>query len=104
MSETTVTVTTIESAVKISNLESSVKVTGLPGVKGDKGDPGGTHYTHTQASPATTWTINHNLNKYPSITLLTIGSVEFTADIVYPNKNQAILTIAVATAGIAECN
>jgi len=74
------------------------------GDKGDKGEPGGTHYTHTQTSPSVTWTINHNLNKYPSIVLLTVGLVEFTADIVYSNKNQAIVTIAVATAGIAECN
>lgn len=61
-------------------------------------------YTHAQSSPATTWNINHNLNRYPSIELLTIGLVKFEADISHISLNQAIVTIATPMAGIAQCN
>lgn len=62
------------------------------------------HYVHTQLSPATAWIINHNLNRYPSIELLTVGLVKFEADIAHVSLNQSIVTIATAMAGLAQCN
>jgi hypothetical protein len=61
-------------------------------------------YTHRQLSPDVVWTINHNLGRYPSIELLSVGTAKFEADITHINTNQAIVTLAIATAGIAQCN
>ena len=61
-------------------------------------------YKHTQSVSNTTWTINHNLNKNPSITLYTIGSVEFSGDITHTSLNQSIVTLTTSIAGFAICN
>jgi len=73
------------------------------GIKGDSGDTL-SRYSHNQASPALTWTINHNLNNHPSIVLLTIGGIEFNGQIIHTSLNQAIVYLVVATAGTAQCN
>jgi hypothetical protein len=92
--ETAVTVITKETEVILVEV-------GISGINGASGDAS---YRHTQTTPATTWTINHNLGKYPSIELLTVGSVKFFAEITHPNSNQSIISLAIATAGIAQCN
>lgn len=60
-------------------------------------------YTHTQASPASTWTINHNLGRRPLVSLFTTGGVEFEADVVHTSPNQCIASLAGAHAGTARC-
>lgn len=62
------------------------------------------NYNHIQSSPSTTWTINHNLGKYPSIELLSVGLVKFNADITHTSLNQSIVYLLSAQAGIAQCN
>lgn len=62
------------------------------------------HYVHNQSTPAALWIINHNLNRYPSIELLSVGLVRFDADIAHVSLNQSVVTLAIATAGIAQCN
>jgi hypothetical protein len=61
-------------------------------------------YTHTQASLSDTWVINHNLNKYPAIDLLTVGGMKFDATIVHTSLNQAIAYLAIPYTGLAQCN
>lgn len=58
-------------------------------------------YVHTQSTPATTWTINHNLGFRPSVELLDSGSQEIDADVSHPSVNQTIVTLKAATAGLA---
>ena len=58
-------------------------------------------YVHTQASPATTWTINHNLGFRPSVELLDTGSQEIDGAIAHPSVNQTVITLNPATAGLA---
>ena len=77
------------------------------GIKGDKGDPGDSGfvgYTHNQIQALSTWTINHNLGKRPSIVLLSVGGVEFNGTIIHTSINQAIVYLEIATAGTAQCN
>lgn len=56
---------------------------GARGEKGDKGD-GDLSYVYNQISASKVWTINHNLNKYPSVSIvdsagnLVIGNIEYT--------------------------
>ena len=52
-------------------------------------------------TPATQWTINHNLGYRPSVTLRGISQAQIGGDVDQPNVNQAIVTFASATAGYA---
>lgn len=61
-------------------------------------------YTHYQTTPSTTWIINHNLGRYPSIQVMSVGGIEFIADIQHTSTNQSIITLSSAVAGIAQCN
>jgi hypothetical protein len=58
-------------------------------------------YVHTQSVASTTWIINHNLGYIPSVELVDAAGVEFNATVTHTNVNQTIVTILVATAGIA---
>lgn len=58
-------------------------------------------YVHTQSTPSTTWTINHNLGFRPSVELLDSGSQEIDADVSHPSVNQTVVTLKSATAGLA---
>lgn len=57
--------------------------------------------TFNQASPSTTWTINHNLGYRPSVTLLTVGGAEFDAEVIHTSVNQTVISLTAATAGSA---
>lgn len=58
-------------------------------------------YVHQQSTPATTWTINHNMGKYPTVELFNSGMQEIDADISHPSVNQTVITLNPATAGQA---
>lgn len=72
------------------------------GTQGPPG-PGAAFYTHNQPVASATWVINHNLGYYPQISLFTVGGAEFEGEIVNITVNQAIVYLAVATAGSARC-
>lgn len=61
-------------------------------------------YLHDQAAASDMWTINHNLGFRPSVTLFTVGGVEFEAEIIHLSDNQCIVYIATSIAGQARCN
>jgi hypothetical protein len=75
----------------------------IPGPPGSAGPPGtaGVAYSYQQATPATTWTINHNLGYRPSVELLDSGSQEIDGDVYHPSVNQTVVTLNPATAGLA---
>lgn len=72
------------------------------GERGPQG-PAGVSYTHLQPAAAITWTINHNLGFRPAISLFTVGGVEFDAAITHISDNQAVVSLAIPTAGAARC-
>lgn len=74
---------------------------GATGPTGPAGPPGASAFVFTQSTPATTWTINHNLGYLPSVELMDSGSQEIEGEITHPSINQTIVTLAPATAGIA---
>lgn len=80
-----------------------VIVVPVAGSTGPAGPPG-TRYEFIQASPAATWTIQHNLNAYPSFLFFTDGDPDtpvFT-DVTYPDSNTAVVTWPSPESGRAE--
>ena len=69
----------------------------------------GTTYTYTQSSSSNTWTITHNLGRYPSVTVVDTGGTILTAAVTYNSVNQLTITFfsggsALATTGKAHLN
>ena len=54
-----------------------------------------TTHTHTQSSAASTWTINHNSNRYPSVTVVDSAETVVIGTVVYNSANQITLTFFV---------
>lgn len=65
------------------------------------GADGGAAYVFTQSSPASTWTINHNLGFVPSVEVFDSGSQEVEADVSHPTLNQTVIVFSVPLAGFA---
>ena len=50
-------------------------------------------YEYTQSTASDTWIINHNLNKYPSITVVDSGGNQVYGDVKYLNKKYSRIEI-----------
>jgi hypothetical protein len=97
---TSVNVSAVTNTVTVTEGDTTVVTVTTAGPQGPGGGAGAA-YVHTQASPATTWTINHNLGFRPSVELLDSGSQEIDGDIAHPTINQTVVTLNPATAGLA---
>ena len=62
------------------------------------------NYVHTQNTASDTWVIVHNLNKYPSATIINSAGDEVIGDIFYDNLNQITITFKGAFKGKATLN
>ncbi len=58
-------------------------------------------YTHIQSTIAEEWTINHNLNFYPNVTVLDNASRILETDLVYLNANTVKIVMNSASSGTA---
>lgn len=76
----------------------TVSETGPQGIKGEKGEPGGI-YIHEQASPMSTWTVNHNLNIYPVPQIVDSSGNTVEGDITYVSANTLTVSFSSAFAG-----
>ena len=61
-------------------------------------------YIFTQAVPSTTWTVSHNLEKFPSITVIDSGNTVVIGQYTYINNNNVTLTFSAGFAGKAYLN
>ena len=61
-------------------------------------------YVHTQISSSTTWTVNHALGKYPSVTVVDDGDNVVVGDIQYITNNQLTITFQASVSGKAYIN
>ncbi len=86
----------------------SVLDLGAVGGGGSGGDPGEpveqTTYIHNQPVPSTTWTIPHNLARYPSVTVVDSANSEVIGDVDYTNSNSLTVTFGAAFSGTAYLN
>lgn len=77
---------------------------GDPGPEGPPGPAGGAGYVFTQDVAATTWTITHDLGRFPSLTLVDTAGDEMETDFRYLDANNVVVTFRAATAGTAYLN
>jgi hypothetical protein len=64
----------------------------------------GQTYTHSQSIPSETWTINHNLGQFPSVTVVDSAGTEVIGGVTYQNSNTIVLSFTAAFAGKAYLN
>ena len=58
-------------------------------------------FAYTQQTASATWTINHNLNFHPNITVVDSGGTIVEGEIQYVDQNNVTLRFQSAFAGIA---
>lgn len=94
-------ITTLESTDEImvvtSTAENLISVHNLSDVV-DK------NYIHNQTSASAVWTIEHNLNKFPSVSIVDSAGTLVIGDISYVNQNRITVSFRSAFSGKAYCN
>ena len=68
------------------------------------GTNGGANYVYTQSSASNTWVVNHNLNKYCSVTVVDSNDDVVIGEIHYNSVHQITLTFTAAFSGKAYLN
>ena len=58
-------------------------------------------YTHNQSSTSDTWTITHNLNRFPSVTVVDSANTVVIGTIVYDSINQLTITFFAGGSAVA---
>lgn len=71
------------------------------GPRGPTGPPGGQFIQFDQLSPASVWSINHNLNSFPIVNVLDSAGTPEVGDIFYNDPNTLTLTFTAPFAGTA---
>lgn len=61
-------------------------------------------YTHDQSVASDTWTITHNLARYPSVTIVDSAGTVVVGGIAYVSVNQIVVTFSAAFSGKAFLN
>ena len=95
-----VEVPTVEVLVQEQITQIDILSIGEQGAKGDKGDSA-FFYRHTQSAALAVWTIDHNLNCYPTAVVFDSGGNQCEGIFAYPSLNQMTITFSAAFAGVA---
>lgn len=62
------------------------------------------NFVFTQGVPSTTWTIQHNLNKFPSVTSVNNNDVQMFGEVTYIDENNLIINFSAGFSGKAYIN
>jgi hypothetical protein len=76
---------------------------GVPGPQGPQGDPGtpSPQFDQTFNTPSVEWTIVHNLDAYPVVSLYDLYGFAISGDVSMPDRNTVVVDFAVPFAGTA---
>lgn len=61
-------------------------------------------YIYIQATPSTTWNINHNLGKFPSVSVVNINNVLLYGQVTYIDSNNITIEFSAGFSGKAYMN
>lgn len=65
-------------------------------------NPGtGSYFLFDQPTPIATWTIDHTLGRFPSVTVIGSDGFAIITDVEYPSTTRVVLTFAQPTSGKA---
>ena len=96
------------SATSYNDLTNKPSINGITLIgnktSGDFGLVGDKTYVYTQATSSDTWTIQHNLNKYPAVAIVDSGGSIVIGEVVYIDNNNIQITFSSAFSGKAYCN
>jgi hypothetical protein len=62
------------------------------------------NFIFTQTIPSATWTIEHNLNKFPSVTVVDEDDNVYYGEVIYENSNEITINFTGAFSGKAYLN
>lgn len=78
---------------------------GAPGPPGPPGPAGGdANYIHNQVALSASWSVIHNLGKFPAVQVVDSGGSMIIPDVIFTDANHVILSFAGATSGKAYFN
>lgn len=86
------------------NITAEIIATGPRGEKGEKGDGGDLNYVHYQSTPSEKWLINHNLGKYPSVSIVNSAGSVVVGDVVILDENNVEVSFSGSFSGRAYIN
>ena len=92
-------VNTSTSSVAIKQPSVNVSVSGVIGTGIDDA-----HYIHRQDMLSKVWAVEHNMNKYPSVTIVDSGDNVLYAEVEYIDKNNLEIRFVASTSGKAYLN
>ena len=61
-------------------------------------------FTFTQPTPSVQWTIQHNLNKFPSVSVVNNNNILMYGNTTYVDTNNLIITFTAGFSGKAYLN
>lgn len=70
----------------------------------DANSAGDKNFVFNQAVASATWTIQHNLNKFPSVTSVNINNIEMYGEVVFTDVNNLTINFTSASSGKAYIN
>jgi hypothetical protein len=102
MADEIIVVTPTIPVINVINQTPTITVS-APGPQGPAGQFASSDifYTHTQATAASVWTINHNLNGHPTAVVLDSAGTMCEGTFSYPSLNQMVITFSSAFTGLA---
>ena len=65
---------------------------------------GDKNFVFTQAVASNTWVIQHNLNKFPSVTSVNVNNIEMFGEVVFADVNNLTINFTSASSGKAYIN
>jgi hypothetical protein len=83
-------------------VEDNVSVVSV-GIQGPEG-PASTTYIHSQSVAASSWSIAHNLGKYPSVSVVDSAGNVIHANVSYTSDTALVVTFTASFSGTAYLN
>ena len=99
----TLDITEIPSEVNVNIVENKQEVN-ISIITSSPGSGGDLSYEYSQMVPLSSWEIEHNLAKYPSVTIVDSGGNTVIGDIIYNSENKVTVTFGAAFSGNAYFN
>jgi hypothetical protein len=95
-----------ELVIRSNAMQGPAGIPGEQGVQGEQGIPGvsGASFVFDQMVAAAIWSIQHNLNRYPSVTVVDSSGATVEGAVDYDDANSLTISFSAAFAGTAYLN